>query len=137
MWTAPTPHFFKINVDGTWMAPLHANVGVIIKNSDGLLIGGEAKSLVPASFEETEAEAILEGMNWLTSTTLIMPLSKVILKLLLILFLIAREMVHGASSLLLRRFVIWPFNFLQFTGDGLLGPQTKRHTTLLSWPTRG
>ncbi|KAB2612255.1 pre-mRNA-processing ATP-dependent RNA helicase PRP5-like [Pyrus ussuriensis x Pyrus communis] len=63
MWIAPTPHFFKINVDGAWMAPLHAKVGVIIRDSDGLLIGGEAKSLVRASFEETEAEAILEGMK--------------------------------------------------------------------------
>ncbi|KAB2622453.1 pre-mRNA-processing ATP-dependent RNA helicase PRP5-like [Pyrus ussuriensis x Pyrus communis] len=63
MWTTPTPPFFKINVDDTWMAPLQAKVSIIFRDSDGLLIGGKAKSLVQASSEEIEAEAKLARMK--------------------------------------------------------------------------
>ncbi|KAB2621080.1 pre-mRNA-processing ATP-dependent RNA helicase PRP5-like [Pyrus ussuriensis x Pyrus communis] len=54
MWTTPTPPFFKINVDDTWMAHLHAKVSIIIR---------KAKSLVQASSEKTKAEAKLARMK--------------------------------------------------------------------------
>ncbi|KAM0990138.1 hypothetical protein ACFX2I_008682 [Malus domestica] len=59
MLTAP---FYKVNVDRAWTTSFHAGVGIIIRDSRGTVMGGEAKFLLRFTIEEIEAKAVLAGM---------------------------------------------------------------------------
>ena len=65
-WTPPPPTRYKINVDGTvFAAQKSASIGIIIRDSDGSVIGACSKKIhFPLGAVEVEAKAVEFGLHF-------------------------------------------------------------------------
>lgn len=60
----PRRGWFKVNSDAAWKKDTNrAGIGVMIRDSKGLLCGGSAESMICHSVLEAEAEAALGGLK--------------------------------------------------------------------------
>ncbi|KAK9922788.1 hypothetical protein M0R45_031235 [Rubus argutus] len=62
-WCAPTYPLVKINCDGAWdVGSNKAGIGVIVRDSMGVVINGSMKSCLSSSALHSEASTVLEGL---------------------------------------------------------------------------
>lgn len=66
-WSAPPHAYCKVNVDASWeKGSKVASLGVVVRDSNAVCLGGSCKTRLAASAIEVEAHAALSGVHLAT-----------------------------------------------------------------------